>query len=92
MDLIDRRATMESLTREYNRKRTGEGLRLAWIEKAINEVSSVEPKMGHWIKISPAGIYECSQCGQNVMTGDIEVYAYCHHCGAYMKEDTDETD
>ena len=64
---------------------------------AIAEVINVllmdvqEVKHGYWTKISPAGIYECSQCGQNVMTGDIEVYAYCHHCGAYMKEDTDAT-
>ena len=34
-----------------------------------------------WIKISPAGIYECSGCGQNVMTGNIEAYKYCHGCG-----------
>ena len=23
---------------------------------------------GYWRKISPAGIYECTECGQNVMT------------------------
>ena len=39
---------------------------------------------GHWIKISPAGIYECSECGKNVMTSDIEAYKYCHGCGAIM--------
>lgn len=39
---------------------------------------------GHWIKISPAGIYECSECGKNVMTSDIEAYEYCHGCGARM--------
>lgn len=37
-----------------------------------------------------AAIYECSQCGQNVMTGDIEVYAYCHHCGARMEVENDD--
>lgn len=41
-------------------------------------------KYGHWIKISPAGIYECSECGKNVMTSDIEAYEYCHGCGARM--------
>ena len=40
---------------------------------------------GHWIKISPAGIYECSECGKNVMTSDIEAYEYCHGCGARME-------
>lgn len=44
---------------------------------------------GRWIKISPAGIYECSVCGQNVMTDDIDVYHYCHGCGADMREQDD---
>ena len=38
-----------------------------------------------WIKISPAGIYECSGCGQNVMTRDIDAYKYCHGCGKRVK-------
>ena len=45
-----------------------------------------QPKMGHWIKISPAGIYECSECGQNVMTSDICAYKFCHGCSAKMIE------
>ena len=45
-----------------------------------------EPKVGHWIKISPANIYECSECGQNVMTQDICAYKFCHGCGAKMVE------
>jgi len=47
------------------------------------ETSTAE-KTGKWIKISPAGIYECSECGQNVMTNDIDAYKYCHGCGAKM--------
>ena len=47
---------------------------------------------GHWIKISPAGIYECSECGKNVMTSDIEAYEYCHGCGARMDGGNDEID
>ena len=42
-----------------------------------------ERKTGRWIKISPAGIYECSKCGGNLMTGDIECYEFCHQCGSY---------
>ena len=42
-------------------------------------------KTGHWKKISPAGIMECSVCGGNVLTSDIEAYKYCHHCGAKME-------
>ena len=45
-----------------------------------------EPKTGHWIRINPAGIYECSECGQNVMTSNICVYKFCHGCGARMVE------
>ena len=41
---------------------------------------------------SPAGIYECSVCGQNVMTQDIDVYMYCHGCGADMRGEEHETD
>ena len=41
---------------------------------------------GRWIKISSADIYECSECGQNVMTADICAYRYCHGCGAKMTE------
>lgn len=44
-------------------------------------------KTGHWKKISPAGIMECSVCGGNVLTSDIEAYKYCHHCGAKMEGD-----
>lgn len=40
----------------------------------------------HWKKISPAGIYECSECHGNVMTSDIECYKFCHHCGADMSD------
>ena len=41
-------------------------------------------KTGEWKQISPARIYECSECGQNVMTNDIEAYKFCHGCGAKM--------
>ena len=43
-----------------------------------------EPVHGKWIQISPARIYECSVCGQNVMTDDIVAYTFCHRCGAKM--------
>ncbi len=47
--------------------------------------SEIAGKTGRWKRISPAGIYECSECGQNVMTGDIECYQFCHGCGAKME-------
>lgn len=51
-------------------------------QAAIEELT--DKNVGKWVKISPAGIYECSQCGQNVMTSDIEAYKFCHGCGAKM--------
>ena len=53
----------------------------------IHNAPTIEPrKKGHWIKISPANIYECSECGKNVMTDDISAYDFCHGCGAEMTE------
>jgi hypothetical protein len=48
-------------------------------------ISALSENKGEWKRISPAGIYECSECGQNVMTSDIECYKFCHGCGASMK-------
>ena len=55
--------------------------------KALEQLTSIQPerKVGKWLKISPAGIYECSECGQAVMTSDIEAYKYCHGCGLKME-------
>lgn len=60
---------------------------MEWIEKHPQE-----PKTGHWIKISPAKIYECSECGRNVMTRDIWAYEFCHGCGAKMVEPQESED
>jgi len=49
-----------------------------------------EQKKGKWIQISPARIYECSECGQNVMTDDIDAYKWCHGCGADMRGEQDD--
>lgn len=43
------------------------------------------PETTRWKKISPANIYECEQCGINLMTNDIEVYKYCHNCGRKVR-------
>lgn len=60
-------------------------------DDAINAIAALpptEPKRGKWIKISPANIYECSECGKSVMTNDICAYDFCHGCGADMREVT----
>lgn len=49
--------------------------------------SEIKPiKTGYWKRISPAGIYVCSECGQYLMTAKIESYKFCHGCGAEMGE------
>ena len=42
---------------------------------------------GRWKQISPAKIYECSECGKNVMTYDICAYGFCHGCGCRMESE-----
>lgn len=61
---------------------------ISQVRKIVEEMPPVTPKqkMGHWVKISPAPIYECSECGQDVLTSDIDAYRYCHGCGAKMGE------
>ena len=59
---------------------------LTVLEMLKTEPSVTPQNVGKWVKISPAGIYECSLCGKNVMTSDICTYGYCHGCGAKMGE------
>lgn len=58
------------------------------IDMAIEALENERSK-GHWIKISPANIYECSVCHRNVMTQDIDAYQFCHHCGADMRGESE---
>ena len=63
-----------------------------WRDNAIESLKALpsarpERKTGQWLQISPARIYECSECAQMVMTEDIGCYKYCHGCGAYMGGD-----
>jgi len=71
-DLISRQDAIDAIEKAYERGYT------------VGQI--VGHKKGKWIKISPADIYECSKCGQNVMTIDIDVYRWCHGCGAKMEE------
>ena len=41
---------------------------------------------GHWHENNECTYNECSECGQTVMTDDIECYKFCHGCGARMGE------
>ena len=60
----------------------------------IKNLPPVQPKRktGRWTQISPAGIYECSECAQMVMTKDIGCYRYCPNCGSFNGGVEDEAD
>ena len=98
-DAISRRAVLDMLgemtfpcgdgTSPYDHDSFIHNQTLADASQMIQDLPSVntqEPKTGHWKQISPARIYECDICGQNVMTDDISAYRYCHGCGAKMIE------
>ena len=98
-DVVSRQAVLASIKNLYPDMPIMDifGARRKWLDKyapyfecenAVEQLPSVRPQeqTGHWIKISPAEIYECSECGQNVMTQDICAYKYCHGCGADMRK------
>lgn len=64
--------------------------RACYIEDILDDVENcpaadvVERKTGKWVKISPAGIRECSLCHHSILTSDIDVYKFCFSCGAKM--------
>lgn len=87
-DLIERQAVLEGLANIAKAKAKSDaqkslmGRTMFFVER-LPSVSA--EKTGRWKKISPANIYECSECGQNVMTDDICAYNICHGCGAEME-------
>ncbi len=89
-ELVSRRAVIKSVTQEYNRRRTGDGLKLAWIEKAINETPAAQPerKAGEWIYKHENGVdsWECSECGYRENIKDGGIHQFCSACGTLMKK------
>lgn len=98
LDCVSRQAAIDALGEEPevwdDDDEYGMGMRAEWcrIKKIIEKLPSANPnrKKGKWIKISPANIYECSECGKNVMTDDISAYDFCHGCGVDMRGESDE--
>ena len=93
-DTIDRQAAIDALRKMQTYKLfSGDDMLLIDQAGAQTELMMLPPAQperikGHWIKISPANIYECSDCGKNVMTDDICAYDFCHGCGAEMEVTT----
>ncbi len=86
-DCISRKEVLEYLDKMPS-ELTSDGRRMVrrrTLEEYISDtLPSVTPKIGKWKQISPQGIYECSVCGQVLMTVDIDCYKYCHGCGVEM--------
>lgn len=60
-----------------------------WWTEGLQPFAQPQRMNGKWVQISPAKIYECSICGKNVMTEDIDAYDFCHGCGADMRGEQD---
>lgn len=102
-DLVYRDEIMDSLVKEYNRKRTNDGLKLAWIEKAVNDVKPAQ-QTGHWIPVgmteavggesamwgSAVAYHVCSECREQALEedGEEKLSDFCPHCGAKMEGTT----
>ena len=76
-DLIYRQEAMNSLTREYNRRYTGDGLKLAWIEKAVNEAPTVDAvevvrckACAHWSDENSITVGYCDVWDQYINNGE----------------------
>lgn len=93
-ELIDRNALIDALM-TYTWRDEDEHLiddcdeKRRFIEQWLPSLPTLKTELfrfGHWKKISPSFIYECSECGQHVLTSYIFAYKYCHHCGAKMED------
>ena len=67
---------------------------LSVLEKldAAPTVDAAPVRHGHWIRVSLIGVFECSECGNQIIVADSkfakEVCKWCLHCGAKMDEVT----
>lgn len=60
-------------------------------ELCVKQASSVNPqKIGHWIKRSSIGVYECSVCKTTTCIDDIGHYNFCPNCGSDMRDKENE--
>ena len=56
------------------------------------QAADVAPiRHGHWIRVNLIGVFECSECGNQITVTDSkfakEVCKWCLHCGAKMDEE-----
>lgn len=103
-DLVRRGDVMDELVKEYNRRWQEGGLKLAWIEKAVDSVRPVadvrENVHGKWVTKEETWrdgirrrIIRCDQCGRAkpLLIFDQEGECrFCPWCGAEMEKDDGE--
>lgn len=78
----------------YNETSKEKGITLTGINQALNECPPVvpKPKEGEWIykgnSIEP--IWNCSECGKQIICSQSELPNYCEDCGAKMRGGKDD--
>lgn len=83
MRLVDAEDLMLCITKEYNRRGTGDGLRLAWIEKAVNDAPTITLDMAQVLA------YECGKAErkngkwERVANNDNGIDFRCSVCHRY---------
>ena len=90
-DCISREQAIEALDKRFDSIPMEQTSEILMLRKDLRDLPPAQPERikGHWVKISPANIYECSECGKSVMTNDICAYDFCHGCGADIKGEQD---
>jgi hypothetical protein len=86
-DCISRVEALKAIEKEKQGWEGAERYAIDECHTRIADLPSVTPTRpnGKWKRISPAGIYECTNCNQVIMTSDIDCYKYCHGCGVRME-------
>lgn len=86
-DCISRAEALKAIEKEKQGWEGAERYAIDECHTRIADLSFVTPTRpnGKWKRISPAGIYECTNCNQVIMTSDIDCYKYCHGCGVRME-------
>lgn len=87
-DAISKKEVFSILTRLMSEAGKDGKLILSDAKEMIGDLPSVAPVrlVGEWILDDGLRrIHKCSNCGQLIMTDDIDVYNYCHGCGADMR-------
>ena len=76
---------------------TGEDIPFHVLDDSIFEMKAADVapiRHGHWIRVSLIGVFECSECGNQITAADGEfakkVCKWCLHCGAKMDEEVSE--